>query len=143
MRSPFENPRKASAILWTIQGVLVLLFLFAGSMKFIMPVAEMTKQIPFPGWFLHFIGTCEVLGALGLVLPGLLHVREDLTPLAATGLIVIMIGAVVVTVATIGVLPAVLPFLVGCLAAFVAYGRRRLEAPAPRAFGPSVAEPAR
>lgn len=139
----FANARKANAILWTIQGVLALVFLFAGSMKFIMPVAEMTKQIPFPAWFLYFIGTCELLGAVGLVLPGLLHIREALTPLAATGLVVIMIGAVVVTVATMGVLPAILPFLVGCLAAFVAYGRRRLAAPAPRAFGRSIAQPAR
>ena len=142
MRSPFDNPRKASRILWAIQGMLAVVFLFAGSMKFIMPVAEMTKQIPFSGWFLHFIGICELLGAAGLILPGLLHIREELTPLAATGLIVIMIGAVVVTLATMGVAPALLPFIVGCLAAFVAYGRRRLAAPRARPVPATVTEPA-
>ncbi len=143
MHSPFENPRKANAILWTSQGLLAVVFLFAGSMKFILPVAQMTKQLPLPGAFLHFIGTCEILGALGLILPGLLHIREELTPYAATGLIVIMIGAVGLTVATMGVLPALFPFITGCLAAFVAYGRRRLAAAAPRAFARSVAQPAR
>ncbi len=143
MGFPFANPRRANVILWTIQGVLALVYLFAGAMKFIMPVAEMTKQIPFPGWFLHFIGACELLGAAGLILPGLLHVRQELTPLAATGLVVIMIGAVVVTVATMGVLPALFPLAVGGLAAFVAYGRRRLAASAPAARARSLAEPAR
>ncbi len=138
----FANPRKAGAILWTIQGALAVLYAFAGAMKFVLPVAEMTKQIPFPGAFLHFIGACELLGAAGLILPGLLHIHEELTPLAATGLVVIMIGAVVVTVATMGVLPALFPFVVGCLAAFVAYGRRRLAAAAPRTWARSLAEPA-
>lgn len=128
MRIPFENdPKKAGALLWSVQAVLALVFLFAGGMKFVMPVAAMQQQIRLPGAFLHFIGACEVLGALGLVLPGLLHIHEELTPLAAAGLVVIMIGAVSITVATMGVAPAALPLVVGLLATFVAYGRRRLE----------------
>ena len=50
-----------------------------------------------PGLFLRFIGLCEVLGALGLILPRLLGIRPGLTPLAATGLVIIMVGATVVT----------------------------------------------
>ncbi len=47
-------------VLWIIQALLGLLFLFSGAMKFIMPVAEMTKDMPsMPGWFLHFIGVME------------------------------------------------------------------------------------
>ena len=118
--------RKTSVLLWTVQGLLALIFLFAGSMKLVMPVEEMTKQMELPGLFLRFIGVCEVLGALGLILPGVTRIRPGLTPLAAVGLVIIMIGATVLTVATGGVAAALMPFVVGMLAAFVAYGRGRL-----------------
>ena len=72
--------------LWIVQALLALLFSFAGGMKFVMSIEEMTKQIPLPGWFLHFIGVCEVLGALGLIVPWLTRIRPGLTPLAAAGL---------------------------------------------------------
>ena len=112
--------------LWIVQGLLALLFLFAGGMKLVMPVEEMTKQIPLPGLFLRFIAVCEVLGALGLILPGLLRIRPGLTPLAAAGLVIIMIGATVVTLMTADVALALIPLVVGLLSAFVAYGRWRL-----------------
>ena len=71
----------------------------------------------------------EVLGALGLILPGLLHIRPGLTPLAAAGLVLIMIGATVLTLAEGTVASALIPLVVGLLAAFVVYGRwRPLEA---------------
>ena len=79
-----------------------------------------------PGLFLRFLGVAEVLGAIGLILPGLLRIRPGLTPLAATGLVVIMIGATVITLATMGAAPAVIPLVVGLLAAFIAYGHWRL-----------------
>ena len=113
--------------LWIIQALLALLFVFSGAMKFIMSVEEMTKEIALPGLFLHFIGVCEILGGLGLVLPWLLRIRPGLTPLAATGLVIIMIGAVVITLTTMGVAMAIFPFVVGILTAFVAYGRWRLS----------------
>jgi len=75
-----------NAVLWIVQALLAALFLFAGSMKFIMPIEEMTKQMPsMPGWFLRFIGVVEILGGLGLILPGLLRIKPGLTPLAAAG----------------------------------------------------------
>src|SRR5437868_15425733 len=87
--------------LWTIQILLALLFLFAGGSKFVMPVDQMTQGMPAAlanGSFIHFIGVCEVPGGLGLVLPGLLSVKPFLTPLAAAGRVIIMIGATVLTV---------------------------------------------
>src|SRR6266699_3231977 len=111
--------------LWIIQVLLALLFLFTGGMKLILPIAEMTKQMPMPGWFLRFLGVAEVLGAVGLVLPGLLRIRPGLTPLAAALLVIIMIGATVVTLAGGQVAPALIPAVVGLLAASVAYGRRQ------------------
>jgi len=112
--------------LWIVQVLLALLFLFAGGMKLVMPIEEMTKQMPMPGLFLRFIGVAEVLGAIGLILPGLLGVRPGLTPLAAAGLVIIMIGATVLTLAGGDVAPALIPLVVGLLSAFVAYGRWRL-----------------
>jgi len=114
-------------ILWIIQVLLAAVFLFAGGAKFMMPVAEMQAQMPvvLPGLFLHFIGACEVLGALGLVLPGLLRIRPGLTPLAAAGLVIIMVGAVGFTLMTPAPAQALFPLVVGLLAAFVAYARWR------------------
>jgi len=109
--------------LWIVQGLLAALFLLAGGMKLVLPVEEMTKQIQLPGLFLRFIGVAEVLGALGLILPGLLRIRPGLTPLAAAGLVIIMIGATVLTLAGGDIALALIPLVVGLLSAFVAYGR--------------------
>jgi hypothetical protein len=111
--------------LWIVQTLLALLFMFAGVSKLIMSVEEMTKDIQMPGAFLRFIAVVEILGALGLVLPSLLRILPWLTPLAAAGLVVIMIGATVVSL-QLGVAVALMPLVVGLLAAFVAYGRWKL-----------------
>ena len=118
--------RKTAVALWTVQVVLALLFLFAGGMKLVTPIEALAQQSHMPGTFIQFIGVVEVLGALGLVLPGLFRIRTDLTPLAAAGLVIIMAGAAVVTVAGGQVGGAIVPVVVGCLAAFVAYGRAQL-----------------
>ena len=112
--------------LWIVQGLLAALFLFAGGLKLVMPIEELTAQLPLPGLFIRFIAVAEAVGALGLILPGLLRIRPGLTPLAAAGLVIIMIGATVVTLATMGAAPALFPLVVGLLAAFVAFGRWRL-----------------
>jgi uncharacterized membrane protein YphA (DoxX/SURF4 family) len=113
--------------LWIVQALLALLFLFSGAMKFIMPIEEMTRDIQMPIAFLRFIGAAEILGGVGLVLPSLLRIRPGLTPLAAAGLVIIMIGATVLSLMIGGVVLALMPFVVGLLAAFVAYGRWRLS----------------
>jgi hypothetical protein len=109
--------------LWTTQVVLALLFLFTGGLKLALSLAALAKLSPLPALFLKFIGLAEVTGALGLILPGILRVRQGLTPLAAAGLVTIMAGAITVTLATGGGAAAVVPALVGCLAAFIARGR--------------------
>jgi hypothetical protein len=81
---------------------------------------------PHPVWFLRFIGVCEIAGALGLILPSVSRIRTGLTPLAACGLIVIMIGATTLTAAIGEVAGATFPLVVGIAAAFVAYGRTHL-----------------
>ncbi len=136
--------RRLTHVLWMVQGLLAIIFLFAGGVKLILPVEEMTKQtpVPLPGLFLRFLGVAEVLGALGLILPGLLRIRPGLTPLAAAGLVVLMIGATVITLASGDVAPALIPLVVGLLAVFVAYGRWRL-APVRGSSRPSALQAAR
>ncbi|HEX6598028.1 MAG TPA: DoxX family protein [Gemmatimonadaceae bacterium] len=125
---PTSRTRTANRLLWSAQVLVALLFLFAGSMKFIMPAEKMQQgPIVFPLAFMYFIGLCECLGALGLVLPGLTRVHTELTPLAAAGLTIIMIGATAVTVLGMGVAPAIFPAVVGLVTAWIAYGRSRVE----------------
>ena len=112
-------------VLWIIQVLLALLFLFAGVTKLVLPIEEMTKQMALPGLFLRFLGVVEVLGGLGLILPGLLRIKPGLTPLAAALLVIVMIGATVISL-KLGVSAAVIPFVTGVLLVFVAYGRWRL-----------------
>src|SRR5215212_130806 len=110
--------------LWIVQGLLAALFLFAGGMKLITPIEVLSMMSPFPGEFIRFIGICEVLGAVGLILPYALRILPGLTALAAAGLVVIMVGATVSTLAIGGGLLALPTLLLGLLAALVAYGRR-------------------
>ena len=117
--------------LWVVQVFLMLVFMFAGVVKLVLPVEALTAtdspdQIQLSGTFLRFIGVAEVLGALGLVLPGLLRIRRILTPLAAAGLVIIMIGATSITLANGQPSAALISFVVGLIASFVAYGRYRL-----------------
>lgn len=118
------SSRKARVLLATGQGLLAAIFLFAGGSKLLMSAAALAENSDLPAMFLRFIGVCEVLGALGLILPGHLRIPSVLISLAATGLVLIMAGAVVVTVATMGVAPALFPLAVGLVAATVAVMRR-------------------
>jgi len=122
-----------NVVLWVVQGLLALLFLFAGGTKLVLPIEAMAGPVALPGWFLRFIGVAEVLGALGLILPGLLRIRQHLTPLAAAGLVVIMLGAVGITLQSGAVAPALVPLTVGLLSALVAYGRSRAHLGVPKA----------
>ncbi|HZT77142.1 MAG TPA: DoxX family protein [Vicinamibacterales bacterium] len=117
--------------LWAIQGVLALLFVFAGGMKLALPAEALAGPVALPGWFMRFIGVAELLGGLGLVLPGAFRIHTELTPIAAAGLVIIMTGAVVVSVVGMGVAAAVVPLVVGALAGVVAYARLPLASVAP------------
>jgi uncharacterized membrane protein YphA (DoxX/SURF4 family) len=116
-------------ILWIIQILLALLFLFSGATKFAFSLEDMRKMSP-PGaielsmTFLKFIGVCEILGGLAMILPGVTKIKRVLTPLAAVGLLIIMIGAVVLSIMGPGFKYGVVPLVTGNLCAHVAYGRR-------------------
>jgi DoxX-like family len=127
--------------LWIVQALLAALFLFAGGAKLVMSLDQMAGPVALPGWFLRFIGVAEVLAALGLILPGLLRIRPGLTPLAAIGLVIIMIGATAIGLVGGMVVVALMNVVVALLAAFVAYGRWR-PAPHRGSSRPSVLRPA-
>jgi len=113
-------------VLWIVQALLAALFVFAGGMKLVMPAESLVEQTGLSVAFMRFIGVVELLGGLGLVLPGLTGIRTALTPLAAAGLVVVMIGATVLSFQMGGVGAAAMPLVTGLLCAFVAYGRSRL-----------------
>jgi len=116
-------------LLWIIQVLLALLFIFSGSMKFVMSVQQMNEQaaVVLPGLFLHFIGVCEILGGIGLILPSLLRIKPGLTPLAAAGLAIITAGATVLTLMGPMKGLALVPFVTFVLCVVVSYGRWQLR----------------
>ena len=114
-------------VLWTLQGLLALfLGLASAAPKLLLPPEVLPLPIPLPGAVVVFIGVAELLGALGLVLPGLLRVRPSLTPLAAAGLVLVTIGATVYQLTAGAVGSALFAVVVGLLCAFVGYGRWQL-----------------
>ena len=117
--------RQLSASLWTLQALLALIFVMTGAMKVLMPAEMLEAQSPLPVIVPRFVGLCELAGALGLILPGLLRIRPILTPLAAAGLVVLMICATILTPILISPDPVMmlLPATVGVVAAFVGYAR--------------------
>lgn len=114
-------------ILWIVQVLAAASFIMAGGMKLMTPhdalAAQMTWVNYFPAFVPKVIGTFEVLGALGLILPSLLRIKPMLTPLAALGLALLMAGAFI-THLVLGEFAMSLPSLVlGLMAAFIAWGR--------------------
>lgn len=125
-----ERPSKGLHIaLWIVQALLAVAFGFSGFIKATMPIAELAKQISVPvvlgAGMTRFIGVAEIAGALGLVLPALTRIRPLLTPLAAAALVVVMVLAAGYHVWQ-GEMSGLPPnFVLGGLAAFVAWGRYR------------------
>ena len=121
-------------VLWIVQVLLMALFLFAGGSKFAMSAEAMTSQmtVKLPVEFIRFIGACEILGAIGLILPSLLRIKPGLTPLAAAGLMIITIGATVVTLMGGQYNQIALPLATAVLSGFVAYGRWKLAPISPK-----------
>jgi hypothetical protein len=109
--------------LWTLQALVSFLFLFGGSAKLAMPMDELAAQTGLPSFLLLFVSVAEVAGGLGLILPGLLRIKVGLTPLAAAGLTLIMVGAVVLGLMSGDVVATLFPLVTGLLTATIAYIR--------------------
>ena len=117
-----------NTVLWIVQGLLAMMFLMVGMMKLMQPKEKMVEKM---GWVEDFsqsqirnIGILEVMGALGLILPMLTGILPILTPLAAVGLGLTMMGAFKTHLRRKDIVPmGVMNVMLFMMAAFVAYGR--------------------
>lgn len=121
-----------NAALWAVQAILAIMFMMAGAMKLIKTKAELAERM---GWVEDFsestirlIGAAEVMGAIGLVLPALTGIVPILTPLAASGLAVVTMGAMVVHLRRREYPLALMGMMLAAMSAFVAWGRFGSEA---------------
>ena len=118
---------KLNVALWVVQGFLALFFCLAsGAPKLLVPYDQLPMPIPIPQAFLLFIGLSEILGGLGLILPGVTHIQPRLTPLAACGLVIVTVSATVYQLMANAPGNAVFAFGMALLCAFVAYGRAKV-----------------
>lgn len=123
---------------WILSGLLALFFIFAGVTKLVMSADDLTANAEgVPVILLRIAGVAEILGAIGLIVPALTRIRPQLTPLAAAGLVVVMIGATITNIIIGEWAIMVQTFVVGVLCAFVAWARF-----GPAAIAPKEAEPA-
>ncbi|MBV6762307.1 DoxX family protein [Rhodococcus opacus] len=117
-----------NVLLWILQILLAVSFAAAGAIKLIQPREKLAETLgrwvdDFPAPLLKPLGLAEVLAAIGLIAPALLDIAPILTPLAASGLVIVMIGAVA-THARRGEYPnAGINVVLALMAAVVAWGR--------------------
>lgn len=115
---------------WILQFVMGIYFISVGVMHFIVPPglpAVMSWMYDLSTGLHWFTGTAEILGGFGLILPGLVGIRPKLTPLAASGLTLVMIGATVYHLQRGEVTNIFMTLILAALLATIAYGRWRLR----------------
>jgi uncharacterized membrane protein YphA (DoxX/SURF4 family) len=114
-------------VLWILQVLLAIAF-FAHGMLFFFPPAEIAAMMnaSLPRWFQLFLGTAEVLAAVGLILPGLTRVAPGLVTWAAVGIMIVMVSATTYHVARNEIGAAFTTLVLLAMATFVAYMRYRV-----------------
>ena len=116
-----------NVVLWIVAGVLAVAFLATGLAKLTQPKAKLASQMgwvdDFPQPMIKFIGAAEVLAAIGLILPAVFGIATVLVPLAATGLVIVMIGAIITHARRHETRLIIVNVVLLVLAAFVAWGR--------------------
>jgi uncharacterized membrane protein YphA (DoxX/SURF4 family) len=120
-------PKALLVALWIVQLLLALAFGLAGVMKTTQPISDLATSLVWPGVvppaLVRFIGASELAGALGLVLPATTRVKPFLTPLAAVGLVTVMLLAMVFHVSRGEWSALPINLVSAALAGFVAWGR--------------------
>ena len=127
MKQQQQRSKALHITLWIAQVILAAMFLMSGFMKLSQPIDQLSKMLPWaaqvPEALVRFIGVAEVLGAVGLILPSLLRIQPKLTPIAAVGLALVMLFAVVFHISR-GETPMIgMNFILIAIAAFIAWGR--------------------
>jgi uncharacterized membrane protein YphA (DoxX/SURF4 family) len=123
----YEEKTVMNIGLWIVQALVALAFIAAGAIKSSQPVDRLKKNM---GWvedvnpgFVKMVGILEILGGLGVILPAVTHILPWLTPVAAIGLAIIMVGAVVVHLRRNEASHIAAPLVLLLLSLFVVYGR--------------------
>lgn len=128
--------RALNITLWVLQVLLAAAFVMSGFSKVAMPMTQLATQLPwvtdFPALLVRFIGVAEIAGAIGLILPSLFRVRPSLTPLAALGLVAVMLLASAFHLSRGETMMLPVNLLLAALAGFVAWGRSRKAPIQPR-----------
>jgi len=121
-----QNNKGLNITLWIVQIALAGMFVMAGIMKITTPIEQLSvtvnwaKDLPL---LVRFIGSAELAAALGLLLPALLMIKPILTPVAAAGLVIIMILAAIFHITRAEYSAIAFNAILGALAAFIAWGR--------------------
>ena len=136
MKQQQQRSKALHITLWILQVILAAMFLMSGFMKLSQPIDQLSKMLPWaaqvPEALVRFIGVAEVLGAVGLILPSLLRIQPKLTPIAAVGLALVMLFAVVFHISR-GETPMIgMNFILIAIAAFIAWGRFKKAPIAPK-----------
>jgi hypothetical protein len=124
-----------SAFLWICQALLAVAFFAHGAML-LFPPASIVEQLnaSLPRWFQLFLGVAEIAAAVGLTIPGLTRVQPRFVPLAAAGIMIVMIAATIFHLQRSEWSSAVITFVLLLMATFVAYARWRVQPIPPRAI---------
>ena len=113
--------------LWVVQGLLATAFVMAGILKLTKSKAEISENMAWAEDFtenqIKTIGALELLGAIGLILPGITGIAPALVPIAAVGIILIMVGAIVAHVRRSEAQEIIKNVVFIAMAAFIAWGR--------------------
>jgi hypothetical protein len=120
-------------VLWTLQVLLAAQFLFHGYIM-VLPPAELIEVInqAYPTWFRLFVGISESLGAIGLLLPGILRIQPGVTSWAGAGLMIVAASASLFHFSRTETSSAVITAVLFVLLAFVSYMRWKVKPIAPK-----------
>ena len=127
--TPIRSNRALHITLWILQVLLAAAFVMTGLMKLSMPIAQLATTLPWvndvPALLVRFIGLAEFAGALGLILPAAFRIRTNLTPLAALGLVTVMILASLFHLTRGEGMMLPMNLVLAALAGVIAWGRAR------------------
>ena len=122
-----QRPKALHIILWVAQVILGSMFIMTGFMKLSQPIDQLSAMMPWagdvPALLVRFIGTAELLGGLGLILPAALRIKPELTAWAAVGLALVMIFALIFHVSRSEMQAIGMNVILAAIAAFIAWGR--------------------
>jgi len=127
MKQQSNRPKALHIALSVAQIILGGMFIMAGMMKSTQPIIDLSKSVPWtasvPVALVRFIGISELLGGIGLLLPSLLRIKPILTPVAAIGILLIMVFTMIYHIVNGETNVIGINIALGLVAAFIAWGR--------------------